>query len=534
VLKRLWQRVTGLAPAGATTMGSLEAADRMLAAGEVESAMRLASELVAVADDDGPLLARACRIAHNAGRPDEAAAWARLAGAATRPAGKAEERLLAEAVLRHEVLLRLRCAPRQQPAFEPIHRRVVNLLAYSLPHTSNGYATRSHGLLGALQAAGWDVTPTTRPGYPADTDRALEGAALLAQDVVDTLTYRRLFASSRRVLGHSRYLLAAADEIGAAIRSVRPSLVHAASNYLTALPAAIAAREAGLPFVYEVRGFWDVTRASAEPDFAFSPESRQLRSFEAELLACADAVVTLTGPMRDELVRRGAAAGRVHVAQNAVDAATPLPQRNAGLAARIGLPEGLPVIGYIGSFVDYEGLDDLIEACAQLHGSGRRFHLLLVGDGMARQAVLAQVEAAGLGRVTTAVGRVPHEEVGSYYALIDYCPFPRKPWPVCELVSPLKPYEAMAMGRCVLVSDVAAMAEMVHDGETGMVFAKGNPRALAAALAARLEAGDGAELGQRARRWVLSERSWQRSAGMVAQAYLQAYEVAASRGRALR
>lgn len=534
MLKRLWLRLRGTNAAAPTAAGVLVEARQALAAGEAERAMALAHSAVDAAGSDARVVALACRIAHDAGQPFEAAAWAERAQAVGAGPGEAERRLFTEAVLRRDLLVRLRRAPRPEPAWEPVAGRVLNLLAYSLPGTSNGYAIRSHGLLTAVREAGWDVQPTTRPGYPLDTEREQEGAELSLEDDVGALTYRRLPSPSRRVLGHTSYLMAAADEIGALIRAVRPQLVHAASNYLTALPAAIAAREAGLPFVYEVRGFWDITRASSDPAFAHSAECRQLRRFETELLACADAVVTLTGPMRDELLRRGAPEGRVYIAHNAVDAAAAPRRRRPELARRLGLPPDVPVIGYIGSFVDYEGLDDLVEACARLRDGGRRFHLLLVGDGLTRGAVLRQVAAAGLDDVVTSIGRVPNEEVADYYALVDICPFPRKPWPVCELVSPLKPYEAMAMGRCVMVSSVAAMAEMVQDGDTGVVFPKGDPQALAAALAVRLDAGDAQAFGQRARRWVLRERSWQRSAQSVVQAYGRACEVATCRNGALR
>lgn len=498
---------------------ALEVARAAMAQGHTEEAMAAAAEAVGRRDADPVVWALACRIAHEAGRPDQAAAWADAWAAHGDPLSPGDRHLIDELLLRRALLRRLRAAPAATPAHRHEPRRVLNLLAYSLPYASNGYATRSHGLLTALQVSGWDVRPATRPGYPGDADRAHEGSDLPPVDRVGSLDYRRLLSSSRRRLGHTRYLMDAADEIGELIRVLRPALVHAASNYMTALPAAIAAREAGLPFVYEVRGFWDVTRASSDPAFVHTPECRQLRTFERELLQRADALVTLTGPMAEELVRRGAPADRLWVAPNAVDAALAPRPRRGELARRIGLPEGVPVIGYIGSFVDYEGLDDLVAACALLRDRGLAFHLLLVGDGLVRDAVLEQARAAGLGDRTTAVGRVPHDEVPDYHALVDLCPFPRKPWPVCELVSPLKPYEAMALGKCVLVSDVAAMAEMVRDGETGVVVRHGGSTAWADALQARLLAGDAAAVGGRAREWVRRERSWSNSAAQVSQAY---------------
>lgn len=513
------QGAAGLAAAGEWALGH----------GQVDLAMALAGGMLERRRDATTLLV-ACRIAYQAARLPEAAEWAR----ALRSGGPVDEgarRLVDEVEARCALLDRL-AQPRREAAVQPVPRRVVAMLAYSLPYVSNGYATRSHGLLGATQEVGWDVRPFTRPGYPGDADSRWGDATLPDQDVIDTLHYGRLQTASRRRLGHTPYLMAAADEIARMLAEVRPQLVHAASNYTTALPACLAAREAGLPFVYEVRGFWDVTRVSSDPVFDRSAEYRYLRLFERAVLGQADAVVTLTEAMKAELVRRGAPADRIEVAPNAVDAAQfePVP-RDAALAAGLGVPEGVPVIGYAGSFVDYEGLDDLVEACSILRRDGRRFHLLLVGDGRTWADVSRQVMDAGLQDWATLPGRVPHDQIAAHYALMDLCPFPRKPWPVCELVSPLKPFEAMALGKPVLVSSVAAMAESVHEGVNGWVFEKGEPARLAAALARGLDDPEAARaLGQRARAWVREERHWRASAAAVERAYALAMAHHARRG----
>lgn len=500
----------------------VEAGRQLLARDRADLALALVRDALAHRTDLQTLRA-ACRIAYDAARLDEALAWADALERAAPAPGAGEQRLIGAIRDRAAVRDRLIHAAHRTSTGPVVAGRVFSLLAYSLPYSTTGYATRSHGLLSAVQARGWDVMPLTRPGYPQDADPALAGRRLPAEDAIGPLVYRRLFEPSRRALGHMPYLLAAADEIGRQLRAHRPSVVHAASNYITALPAFVAAREHGLPFVYEVRGFWDITRASSDPAFARGTEHRYLRLFESALLARADAVITLTDAMRAELVLRGAAADRIHVARNAVDAQRFVPQpRDAGLAARLGLPDGVPVIGYIGSFVDYEGLDDLVDACARLRQAGCRFHLLLVGDGLARAAVAQRIADAGLAPWATLAGQVPHDEVARHYGLVDICAFPRKPWPVCELVSPLKPYEAMAFAKPVVVSDVAAMAEMVDDGVTGRLFAKGDVEALARVLAEMLGSPERAALGQRARAWVADQRSWRRSAEAVEAAYRQA------------
>jgi glycosyltransferase involved in cell wall biosynthesis len=536
LMSRCWPALEPLAPAGPPALqwaavlrqlvrrrAVVGAGDWALARGHVELALEIARR--AVQAHPGVATLRAgCRIAFNAAAIDQAARWADDLRALD-PAGEDDRALMAAIAERRAVLDRLREPPRRVPV-DGVRRRVACLLAYSLPCTSNGYATRSHGLLSAVAARGWEVMPYTRPGYPGDSDRSLADQVLPAQEWVGALRYGRLQEASRRRLGHMAYIQAAADEIGRMLHSRRPGIVHAASNYMTAMPACMAAQEAGLPFVYEVRGFWDVTRASSDPAFAFTSEYRFLRMFERELLRRADAVITLTPAMKQELVRRGADERRIFVAPNAVDvdALVPVP-RDLELARSLALPPDEPVIGYAGSFVDYEGLELLVEAVGLLRSGGLRCHLLLVGDGLALPVVEQRVADLGLQGHVTLAGRVPHAEVARYYGLMDVCPFPRKPLPVCELVSPLKPFEAMALGKAVLVSSVSAMADAIEPGVNGHVFAKGDVADLAAKLRHMLERPAQMQaLGRSARQWVRSRRTWERSAEQVEFAYEQARE----------
>lgn len=494
--------------------------------------MEIARQALTVRRDAGNLRA-ASRIAFAAAALEQAHEWAAELQAQDADIAGDQALLLAIAE-RRSVLARLH-RPTGQRVEEPVSRRVLCMLAFSLPYTSNGYATRSHGLLSAVATRGWDVRPCTRPGYPGDSDSAFAGQSLPPHDIVGGLRYERLFQASRRRLGQFSYVDAAADEIRQLLADERPQLVHAASNYMTALPACLAAREVGLPFVYEVRGFWDVTRISSDPTFEHSTECRFLRLFERELLQKADAVITLTLAMKAELVRRGADESRIVVAPNAVDIDALQPaERDESLARELGLVPGIPVIGYAGSFVDYEGLDDLVVAFALLRAAGTQAQLLLVGDGLALPTVERRIAERGLQAHVKLTGRVPHSDIARYYALMDVCPFPRKPWPVCELVSPLKPFEAMALGKAVLVSSVAAMAESIEEGVNGHVFAKGDVAALALSLKQLLGEPQAARvLGLSAREWVSTHRGWQQSAVAVERAYQVAagYWTAAGHGR---
>jgi glycosyltransferase involved in cell wall biosynthesis len=187
-----------------------------------------------------------------------------------------------------------------------------------------------------------------------------------------------------------------------------------------------------------------------------------------------------------------------------------VPRRDE-LARRLGL-DGAPVLGFIGSFYRYEGLRFLIEAVPDLRRLLPGARLLLVGGGEED----AQLRALGkdLGDAVVFAGQVPHREVRDYYSLIDIFVCPRLRMRLTELVTPLKPLEAMAMGRPVLASNVGGLAELIDDGVTGVLFAAESrdslverARLLGSDREARLRMGD------RARRSMLEERNWLRIVG---------------------
>lgn len=408
-------------------------------------------------------------------------------------------------------------APRQGPGIAR-GDRLCYLLNASLPQVASGYAMRSQHLARAMQEAGAALHCLTRPGFPGDRPGNESHDDALPSDEVDGVIYHRIPNPSRNEHKGGAYLEEAARALLAEFSRLRPKAVMAASNHVNALPGLLAARGLGIPFIYEVRGFWELSRAARTPDYAHSPEYAAELALESATAAHSDAVFTLSGPMRDELIARGVAEERIKLLPNACNPARHVPRsRDRELARHIGVPDGIPVIGYVGSFNDYEGLDDLVVACGALRRRGREFRLLLVGGETVlypgRAPVASQLEqraqAEGIGEWLVMPGLVPPEEVEAWYSLIDIAPFARKPLPVTELVSPMKPLEALSMAKAVVASDVAAQAEMIRHEETGLLFAKGDTAALTGALE-RLLADPTlrVRLGRNGRRWVLGARSW--------------------------
>ncbi len=496
----------------------VKGANHLLANGYVAEAVALAEQ--AVVNDPGITTLRgAARICYNAANLEKAVEL--VERIAQCPQKNEKDDYFIDEVKGRARLAEWVCAPAAPRSLPVQPKRVLNVLAFSLPYTSVGYATRSHGLAQGIKRAGWDIRPYTRPGFPYDFKSELEGQALPLHDEIDGITYRRLFDIKRSGMNEVEYLFDAIKHFERVIEEEQPEVVHAASNYVTALPALIAARRKGVPFVYEVRGFWEVTRSSRDENFVHTGKYRFMQMFEGLVARQADSVITITTAMREELVERGVAAERISVAYNSVDPERFMPRaKNHELAIRLGIPQGVPVIGYIGSFVDYEGLDDLISAAAGLKCKGYDFRLLMVGDGAVFESLSEQVDGVGLQDQVLLTGRVPHDEVEDYYSLIDIAPFPRKPWEVCELVSPLKPFEAMALQKAVIVSGTRALVEIVRDGYNGLVFEKGNEASLQSALERLIVDVDlRRQLGANARSWIIEERSWDVAGEVCARAY---------------
>jgi glycosyltransferase involved in cell wall biosynthesis len=299
------------------------------------------------------------------------------------------------------------------------------------------------------------------------------------------------------------------------VEEVRPAVLHAATNHLQAQIALALGRPAGIPVVYEVRGFWEESWAAdrrRDTDVAMASDHYLMtRAAETAAMEAADAIVTLSETMRSEIVARGVAAEKIVIVPNAVDVERfrPAP-RDPRLAASLGIEAGDVVVGYISSFSAYEGITTLVEATAILRSGHPRLRVLLVGDGAEGATIAAAGRRLALDDGTLIMpGRVPHDDIAAYHALIDVFVVPRTADRVSRLVTPLKPFEAMATGRAVVVSDVPALREIVVPGETGLTFRAEDPADLARVLGELVDdQACRARLGAAAREWVVAERTW--------------------------
>jgi glycosyltransferase involved in cell wall biosynthesis len=392
----------------------------------------------------------------------------------------------------------------------PKNRNALYLLHNRLPYNSGGYATRSHGLLTSIKQW-WNISGVSRLGYPQDR-KGLETMEFTPFHEIDNIKYHCLKADGNSFgqIPISEYIDEYSKELLELCSKEKPSIIHAASNYMNGLAANNVAKRLGIKSVYEVRGLWEITRISRDPEWKDTEYYNMMSQLEAQAAKDADAVFTLTNALKNELINRGVAADKIHLLPNGVDSSRFLPkERNNELALKLGVKNKV-VIGFLGSVVQYEGVEYIIQAASILKKKGiHNFAVLIVGDGAVLDNVKSLTSDLNMNDYVKFTGRVPHDEIEDYYSVVDICPLPRKGLPVCEMVSPLKPFEAMAMGKVVVSSDVAALAEIIDDGVTGLLHKKDDPEDLANKIRLLIEDHNLRErLGKSAREWVVAERDW--------------------------
>lgn len=380
--------------------------------------------------------------------------------------------------------------------------RILHVLDHSLPLHS-GYTFRTRAILKAQIERGWTVAGVTGPRFNEERPE---------QETVDQLSFFRTPKprAAASPLGEWREVRALAKRLDAVIDTWRPDILHAHSPALNGLAALGVARRKGLPLLYEIRAFWEDAAVGNGTGREGDLRYRLTRALETYVVRRADAIAVICEGLRSDLVARGIDGGKVMVSPNGVDLELfgdpPPPDRE--LAERLGLIDK-DVVGFIGSFYDYEGLDDLIAAMPELIAARPKAHLLLVGGGPMEEELRAQATRSPAGGRIHFVGRVPHEEVERYYSLTDILAYPRKAMRLTDLVTPLKPLEAMAQRRLVAASDVGGHRELIEDGVTGTLFAPDSPAALARALSDMFENQAGWDERRRiARAFVERDRNW--------------------------
>jgi PEP-CTERM/exosortase A-associated glycosyltransferase len=398
---------------------------------------------------------------------------------------------------------------------------ILHVLDHSLPE-HDGYSFRSHSILRELDRLGLDISALTGPK---------QDPAVNSEETIDGIRYLRTPVAkddnTSGVVGQLRTIRMTRASIAARLQQNPTDIIHAHSPCLNG----IAAIGLGRPLVYEMRSSWEDAAVSVGTTHEGSLRYRLSRALETFVLKRADAVTVICDGLKTELVGRGIAEGKITVAPNALSEdmfVKPDAASVTKIRARYGL-EGSRIIGFFGSFFEWEGVDNLVNALPVVLQAVPTAKLFIAGGGRQEAALHGLVADLGLESNVVFAGRVAHGDISACYAAADLMAYPRLPDRLTNMVTPLKPLEAMAQGTLVIASDVGGHRELISDGVTGVLFEAGSPEDLARKIVKALGEPDRArEITAQAAAYVEKEKRW----STVVDRYLPVYDRLMNRQRA--
>jgi len=383
--------------------------------------------------------------------------------------------------------------------------RILHILDHSIPLHS-GYTFRTLSILREQRTLGWKTFHLTgqKQGHCSSLEEDVDGWHFYRTPI----TLKSV--TKLPVLNQVSVINNLTRRLHEVVKIVKPDILHAHSPALNALPALRVARSLNIPIVYEVRAFWEDAAVDHGTSKEWGARYRLTRALESYALKRVDAVTTICEGLRNDILGRGILPKKVTVIPNAVN----IENFNIGEEADLQLAEDLGLnnkilLGFIGSFYAYEGLNILLQALPKMLAQNQDIRILLVGGGPQESMLKTLAIQLGIGNKVVFTGRVPHDQVQRYYNLIDILVYPRLKMRLTDLVTPLKPLEAMAQGKLLMASDVGGHLELIQDKKTGVIFKSDNPDALATEALDLLSRHDRwPALRAAARNYVETERNW--------------------------
>ena len=400
--------------------------------------------------------------------------------------------------------------------------KILHILDHSLPLQS-GYSFRSQNIFKAQRKRGWKPVVVTSPkheeSWPGDSER---------EEMIDGFRYYRTGTVSRisfsiaREIQLMRTLTKRIEEV---IKIEKPDVLHAHSPILNGIPALWIGHKFGIPTVYEIRAFWEDAAVDHGTYGQHSWKYKLVKTLEKWVCLKAESVAVLCEGLQGDLLKRGIPYEKIAVVPNAVNPDDfKDSEPNEGFIRKWNLRDK-KIIGFIGSFYRYEGLDLLIDAFDRLRATREDIVLLLVGGGEMEAELKKQIERLHLKEEVIMPGRISHDRIPAVYALVDILAYPRYSMRLTELVTPLKPLEAMAMSKALVASDVGGHREVIRHGHTGLLFPAGNVSALTDALRCLIEdEGLRRDLQRQGSAWVQQEHNWDKTTTVYEESYSKALE----------
>ena len=393
------------------------------------------------------------------------------------------------------------------PANRPL--KILHILDHSLPLHS-GYTFRSYNIFRAQLARGWRPVVLTSSRHEA----SWSGTSDNVEEIGGVRHYRTgaLAQSTVPLAAELRLMIVLARRLREVIKREQPDVLHVHSPVLNALPALWVGQALKIPVVYEIRAFWEDAAVDHGTYAQDSWRYKLVKAIETWVCRRVASVAVLCHGLREDLVKRGIPSDKLTAVFNGINAEDFRPCAPDAKCLHAWQLVGKQVISFIGSFYHYEGLDLLLQAMAHLVTTRSDIVLLLVGGGEMELALKEQIQQLHLEKHVVMAGRVPHERIPGVYALTDILVYQRYSQRLTELVTPLKPLEAMGMGKALIASDVGGHCELIYHGHTGLLFPAGDVMALVDALGHHLD--DQAlrqHLSQQGASWVRQHHTWEQT-----------------------
>lgn len=384
--------------------------------------------------------------------------------------------------------------------------KILHILDHSLPLHS-GYTFRSQNIFRAQKKMGYFPVILTSPKHEA----SWKGQWDEKETINDFQYYRTgaVYGSQLPLRGEIRLMKALQKRLHKIAINEKPDIIHAHSPVLNALPALKVGRLLNIPVVYEIRAFWEDAAVDHGTYKENSIKYRMTCAVETYVCKKAAHVAVLCNGLKQDLIKRNISPEKITPVFNGVNPDNFKPTPPDGEYRAAWNLEGKKVIGFIGSFYRYEGLDLLVKAFSQIASKHPSTVLLLVGGGEMTTELNELKNRYNLSERIVLPGRIPHERVPGVYSMIDILAYPRYRMRLTELVTPLKPLEAMAMGKAIIASDVGGHQELIQHDKTGLLFPAGDESALAEALD-NLLTNDAArdQIQQTGKTWVRQHQTW--------------------------
>lgn len=400
--------------------------------------------------------------------------------------------------------------------------KILHILDHSLPLHS-GYTFRSQNIFIAQRNRGWQPVILTSPKHEESWQTGGPG-----KEIINGLTYYRtgrLPVASLPMESELRIMWALGRRMLQVAKFEKPDVIHAHSPVLNAIPALVVGRLLKIPVVYEIRAFWEDAAVDHGTYSENSWKYNVTKKLETWVCRHARHVAILCNGLKNDLIKRGIGGDKITCIFNAInpDDFKPCPPDNEFLE-EWGL-KGKKVIGFVGSFYRYEGLDLLIESFSRVAALYPDAMLLLVGGGETENELKVTVQKLNLQKRVVMPGRIPHDRIPGVYALVDILAYPRYSMRLTELVTPLKPLEAMAMGKVLVASDIGGHRELITNNETGVLFRAGKVEELTEAIVKLLE--DKAfyeDIREKGNQWVRKKHIWSKTTAAYVDVYNRVVE----------